>query len=275
MPVADPVPVPSGPAGRGHRRTPPTDPGPDLPGGRALGGRALGGRRGRVPCADGRAVPSSLHRRVRCGRRWRGRRRPDRLPPRGRAPRVTRPVGATGGRLRSLRLGPGAGPVRPDSRRGPLLRLRARRPHPHPVAEAVARHRAWLDEDTHRYMFEHQAELEDAVIEAAADYLGAAPGDTALTDPQVAVRAAGHGHRVGPTGGMGGGAADHPALRRGRVRALHHRRDRHPAQGLVRPTRRAATTPSSTAGPWPRRSASISTSARTGSPSARTPRRRS
>jgi selenocysteine lyase/cysteine desulfurase len=54
--------------------------------------------------------------------------------------------------------------------------------HPRPVAEAIARHRDGLDVDTHRYMAEHQAELEAAVLDAATAYLGAAPGEVALTD---------------------------------------------------------------------------------------------
>jgi selenocysteine lyase/cysteine desulfurase len=54
--------------------------------------------------------------------------------------------------------------------------------HPRPVADAIARHRAALDDDTHAYLVEHQAELDAAVPAAAAEYLGASPGDIALTD---------------------------------------------------------------------------------------------
>ena len=54
--------------------------------------------------------------------------------------------------------------------------------HPQPVAEAIARHRAGLDVDTHGYMVEHQAALDAAVPDAAAEYLGASPDDIALTD---------------------------------------------------------------------------------------------
>jgi selenocysteine lyase/cysteine desulfurase len=54
--------------------------------------------------------------------------------------------------------------------------------HPRPVAAAIAEHRAGLDADTHGYMVEHQAELEAAVLEAAAEYLGASRDEVALTD---------------------------------------------------------------------------------------------
>ncbi len=54
--------------------------------------------------------------------------------------------------------------------------------HPQPVADAIARHRAGLDADTHAYLVEHQAELDAAVPAAAAEYLGASPSDIALTD---------------------------------------------------------------------------------------------
>ena len=54
--------------------------------------------------------------------------------------------------------------------------------HPRPVADAIDRHRKGLDTDTHGYMVEHQAELDAAVPDAAAEYLGAAPDEIALTD---------------------------------------------------------------------------------------------
>ena len=54
--------------------------------------------------------------------------------------------------------------------------------HPRPVAAAIAEHRAGLDTDTHAYLGSHQGELEAAVPAAAAEYLGAAPGDDRATD---------------------------------------------------------------------------------------------
>jgi selenocysteine lyase/cysteine desulfurase len=54
--------------------------------------------------------------------------------------------------------------------------------HPAPVAEAVARHRAGLDEDTHAYLAATETDAELAVQEAAVEYLGAQPGEVALTD---------------------------------------------------------------------------------------------
>jgi selenocysteine lyase/cysteine desulfurase len=54
--------------------------------------------------------------------------------------------------------------------------------HPRPVAEAVERHRTGLDEDTHRYLAATEADAEVAVHTAAAEYLGAQPGEVALTD---------------------------------------------------------------------------------------------
>ncbi|HEX6417813.1 MAG TPA: aminotransferase class V-fold PLP-dependent enzyme [Acidimicrobiales bacterium] len=53
--------------------------------------------------------------------------------------------------------------------------------HPRPVAEALERHRAGLDEDTHGYL-PVELEAEPAVRQAAADYLGAQPDEVALTD---------------------------------------------------------------------------------------------
>jgi len=54
--------------------------------------------------------------------------------------------------------------------------------HPAPVAEAIARHRAGLDEDTHAYLGETETDAETAVRDTAAEYLGAAPAEVALTD---------------------------------------------------------------------------------------------
>jgi selenocysteine lyase/cysteine desulfurase len=54
--------------------------------------------------------------------------------------------------------------------------------HPRPVAEAIERHRTGLDVDTHGYLGATEADAEGAVLEAAAEYLGAAADDIALTD---------------------------------------------------------------------------------------------
>ncbi len=54
--------------------------------------------------------------------------------------------------------------------------------HPRPVAGAIERHRAGLDEDTHGYLPATEEDAEVAVRAAAADYLGAAPAEVALTD---------------------------------------------------------------------------------------------
>jgi len=54
--------------------------------------------------------------------------------------------------------------------------------HPAPVAEAIARHRTGLDEDTHGYLAATETDAETAVHDAAAEYLGAAPAEVALTD---------------------------------------------------------------------------------------------
>jgi selenocysteine lyase/cysteine desulfurase len=54
--------------------------------------------------------------------------------------------------------------------------------HPQPVADAIERHRRGLDEDTHGYLEEHQAENELAAGSAAAEYLGADAGEIAFTD---------------------------------------------------------------------------------------------
>jgi selenocysteine lyase/cysteine desulfurase len=55
-------------------------------------------------------------------------------------------------------------------------------PHTRPVAAAIARHRAGLDADPGGYLHEHEAPLNDAVAQAAADHLGAEPEEIALTD---------------------------------------------------------------------------------------------
>ena len=54
--------------------------------------------------------------------------------------------------------------------------------HPVPVADAIARHREGLDADTHGYLAATETDAELAVQEAAAAYLGAEPGEVALTD---------------------------------------------------------------------------------------------
>ncbi len=54
--------------------------------------------------------------------------------------------------------------------------------HPRPVAEAVERHRAGLDHDTEHYLAETELDAETAVADAAAEYLGAQPGEVAFTD---------------------------------------------------------------------------------------------
>lgn len=54
--------------------------------------------------------------------------------------------------------------------------------HPAPVANAIAAHRAGLDENPVQYLQENGAQLDSAVRQAAADYLACEPGDIALTD---------------------------------------------------------------------------------------------
>jgi selenocysteine lyase/cysteine desulfurase len=54
--------------------------------------------------------------------------------------------------------------------------------HPTPVREAIERHRRGFDADPIGYWLEHEENREAAVLKAAADYLGAAPSDIALTD---------------------------------------------------------------------------------------------
>ena len=53
--------------------------------------------------------------------------------------------------------------------------------HPRPVAEAIEGHRAGLDDHTHAYLASTELEAEEAVHAAAAEYLGAQPGEVALT----------------------------------------------------------------------------------------------
>ena len=55
-------------------------------------------------------------------------------------------------------------------------------PHPRAVREAIERHRRGLDADPFGYLHEHQAALEARVRDEAARYLGAEPGQIALTD---------------------------------------------------------------------------------------------
>jgi isopenicillin-N epimerase len=54
--------------------------------------------------------------------------------------------------------------------------------HPRPVAEAIAEHRSGIDRNPALYLDENRRDLERATREAAADYLGAAARDVALTD---------------------------------------------------------------------------------------------
>ena len=54
--------------------------------------------------------------------------------------------------------------------------------HPRPVAEAVERHRAGLDADTHAYLASTEQDADAAVRDAAAEYLGGAPAEIGLTD---------------------------------------------------------------------------------------------
>jgi selenocysteine lyase/cysteine desulfurase len=54
--------------------------------------------------------------------------------------------------------------------------------HPLPVAEAIERHRAGLDESTVGYLGATEQQAEEAVRGAAAEYLAARPDDVALTD---------------------------------------------------------------------------------------------
>lgn len=70
-------------------------------------------------------------------------------------------------------------PLRADTAQFAAFVLAA---HPAPVADAIARHRAGLDEDTHGYLPATETDAETAVHDAAAEYLGAAPSEVALTD---------------------------------------------------------------------------------------------
>lgn len=54
--------------------------------------------------------------------------------------------------------------------------------HPTPVREAIERHRAGLDADPIGYWITNEKKQEAVVLRAAADYLGAAPTEIALTD---------------------------------------------------------------------------------------------
>jgi selenocysteine lyase/cysteine desulfurase len=53
--------------------------------------------------------------------------------------------------------------------------------HPAPVADAIALHRAGLDEDTHGYLSANEPIMDFAVQTAVAEYLGASPPEVALT----------------------------------------------------------------------------------------------
>jgi selenocysteine lyase/cysteine desulfurase len=55
-------------------------------------------------------------------------------------------------------------------------------PHPRGVRDAIERHRRGLDADPFGYLHEHQAELEAAVRQEGARYLGTAAEQIALTD---------------------------------------------------------------------------------------------
>jgi len=54
--------------------------------------------------------------------------------------------------------------------------------HPAGVREAIARHRDGLDANPYQYLLQHELELEDAVTQAAATYLGTDGGLIAFTD---------------------------------------------------------------------------------------------
>ncbi len=55
-------------------------------------------------------------------------------------------------------------------------------PHPKPVRAAIDKHRNGLDAGAAGYLHEHEAELEEAVMAAAQDYLGVTPGTLAFVD---------------------------------------------------------------------------------------------
>ena len=54
--------------------------------------------------------------------------------------------------------------------------------HPTPVREAIETHRRKLDENPAEYLYDHEEQLEGAVLQAAAEYLGGQPTEIALTD---------------------------------------------------------------------------------------------
>ncbi len=54
--------------------------------------------------------------------------------------------------------------------------------HPAPVRRAIEAHRKGLDANPRDYLNEHELRLEEEVLAAAADYLGASPEEIALTD---------------------------------------------------------------------------------------------
>ena len=54
--------------------------------------------------------------------------------------------------------------------------------HPKPVREAIATYRRALDENPFGYLSQNSIRLNDAVLQAAANYLGVRPLDIALTD---------------------------------------------------------------------------------------------
>jgi isopenicillin-N epimerase len=55
-------------------------------------------------------------------------------------------------------------------------------PHPKPVAQAIESLRRRIDDDPETFLFEHQAEQEDAVLRATAAYTGGEPDELAMTD---------------------------------------------------------------------------------------------
>jgi isopenicillin-N epimerase len=55
-------------------------------------------------------------------------------------------------------------------------------PHPRAVRRAIERHRRGLDADPTEYLLRHERDLESRVWQAAAEYVGGAPEDIALTD---------------------------------------------------------------------------------------------
>jgi selenocysteine lyase/cysteine desulfurase len=55
-------------------------------------------------------------------------------------------------------------------------------PHPRPVRDAIARHRAGLDAGANVYLHAHELELESAVAREASSYLGVDARELAFTD---------------------------------------------------------------------------------------------